>query len=164
MWRASRAFTSSKNVVRGLVWTISSFSYWFIYVVSLSIGGPLACFSLLDQVFHGIIKLRKKDDSLNVSLLAYYHGNISEAHIKNTKTVGAPMLGGHFSLVNMQGRPVTDADYRGKFTMYYFGFTRCPDVCPNELVRMGEVMEELSMIFVCIFNVFLIYFRKGSFG
>lgn len=33
--------------------------------------------------------------------------------------------------------------FSGKFTLVYFGFTYCPDICPSELVKMGKVRERL---------------------
>src|SRR3546814_18009498 len=42
-------------------------------------------------------------------------------------------IGGPFELTDHTGRRVTDADYRGKFLLIYFGYAYCPDVCPTEL-------------------------------
>lgn len=33
---------------------------------------------------------------------------------------------------------------RGEYTLLYFGFTFCPDICPNELVKMGRVIDLLD--------------------
>lgn len=55
------------------------------------------------------------------------------------------------------GKRVTAADYRGKIVVTYFGFTRCPDVCPLTmhnmaviLQRMGPLAEEMRVLFVTI--------------
>jgi protein SCO1/2 len=66
---------------------------------------------------------------------------------------GKPSLGGPFVLVDHNGNPVTDASYRGKFTLMYFGFSHCPDICPSELVKVGKVLKELgtdSSCSICI--------------
>lgn len=47
------------------------------------------------------------------------------------RTVGRPALGGPFVLVDHAGRPLTDAAYRGRFALLYFGFTYCPDICES---------------------------------
>ena len=61
------------------------------------------------------------------------------------KTVGKPDLGGKWTLVESDtGRAVTDASYRGKYQLLYFGFSRCPDICPAELVKVGEVLKLLD--------------------
>lgn len=49
-------------------------------------------------------------------------------------------------MVDQDGVPVTDASYRGKFTLLYFGFSHCPDICPSELVKVGKVMKQLGEI------------------
>lgn len=49
--------------------------------------------------------------------------------------------GGAFSLVNDLGEPVSDADYRGRYMLIYFGYSWCPDVCPVELLKMGRALD-----------------------
>lgn len=60
------------------------------------------------------------------------------------KSVGRPDIGGPFTLVDHTGKPVTDADFRGRYMLVYFGFTYCPDICPAELQKMGRVMDDLK--------------------
>jgi protein SCO1/2 len=45
-------------------------------------------------------------------------------------------IGGPFALTDQDGRAVTDASYRGKYRVMYFGYTFCPDVCPLDVQRM----------------------------
>lgn len=52
--------------------------------------------------------------------------------------------GGPFTLVDDTGKTVTDADFRGKYTLVFFGYTFCPDVCPTTLADMASVMDELG--------------------
>ena len=42
------------------------------------------------------------------------------------------------------GRQVTAADYRGKVTLLYLGYTFCPDVCPTTLANLAEVLKNLG--------------------
>ncbi|MDW8315911.1 MAG: SCO family protein [Rhodovarius sp.] len=53
-------------------------------------------------------------------------------------------LGGPFSLIRHDGQPVTERDYAGRWLLIYFGFTYCPDVCPTELGRIADVLDELG--------------------
>lgn len=61
-----------------------------------------------------------------------------------TKSVGRPQIGGPFNLVDQNGKPFTDADLKGKFTLIYFGFTHCPDICPEELDKMSDVVDKID--------------------
>lgn len=52
--------------------------------------------------------------------------------------------GGPFTLVDHNGRTITNEDYSGKFMLIAFGYTYCPDVCPTGLQGMSEVMDMLG--------------------
>ena len=39
---------------------------------------------------------------------------------------------------------MTDADYRGRFMLIYFGFTHCRAVCPRALARLSEALGALG--------------------
>ena len=53
-------------------------------------------------------------------------------------------VGGPFALVDHTGRQRTEADFRGKLLLIYFGFTNCPDVCPTDLQAMGLALDQLG--------------------
>lgn len=57
---------------------------------------------------------------------------------------GSVPIGGPFTLTDHTGRTVTDADFRGKYLLIYFGYTFCPDVCPTELGTMARAMDLLG--------------------
>ncbi|KAK2517211.1 hypothetical protein Q9233_013239 [Columba guinea] len=42
------------------------------------------------------------------------------------------------------GRPRRMGDFRGRWVLLYFGFTHCPDVCPEELEKLGRAAELLE--------------------
>ncbi len=42
------------------------------------------------------------------------------------------------------GKRVTQADYRGKIVMLYFGYTYCPDVCPTTLANVATILGQLG--------------------
>lgn len=56
----------------------------------------------------------------------------------------AGSIGGPFTLVDQDGRTVTDASFRGKYMLIYFGFTYCPDVCPTSLARNTDALRLLG--------------------
>mmetsp|Transcript_6630 Transcript_6630/g.9892 ORF Transcript_6630/g.9892 Transcript_6630/m.9892 type:complete len:155 (+) Transcript_6630:246-710(+) len=39
---------------------------------------------------------------------------------------------------------VTNKSFEGKWSLLYFGFARCPDICPSEMVKVGQVMDTLK--------------------
>ena len=53
-------------------------------------------------------------------------------------------IGGPFRLTDHRGRVRTDADFRGKLMLVYFGFTFCPDICPTDLRQISLVMQALG--------------------
>jgi protein SCO1 len=58
---------------------------------------------------------------------------------------GKPKIGGPFEMVDCEsGKSVTNEDFKGKFTVLYFGFTHCPDVCPDELEKMSKVITKID--------------------
>lgn len=57
---------------------------------------------------------------------------------------GAPLIGGPFSLTDAAGHTVTDRDFRGKVMLVFFGYTNCPDVCPDELQKIAQAMDKLG--------------------
>jgi protein SCO1/2 len=44
----------------------------------------------------------------------------------------------------MDGKLVSEKNFAGKYTLLYFGFTRCPDICPSEMVKVAKVMDTLE--------------------
>jgi cytochrome oxidase Cu insertion factor (SCO1/SenC/PrrC family) len=53
-------------------------------------------------------------------------------------------VGGPFELTDHLGNKRTDADFRGKLLVVYFGYTYCPDVCPTDLMQIGLAVDELG--------------------
>ena len=52
-----------------------------------------------------------------------------------------PAIGGPFTLTDQHGNTVTDADFRGRYMLIFFGFTYCPDICPTTLATIADAME-----------------------
>jgi protein SCO1 len=60
-----------------------------------------------------------------------------------------------FHLTDDLGRPFSLQDLRGKPSLVFFGFTRCPDVCPATLLKLAQVKKTaaipgLRVIFVTV--------------
>jgi protein SCO1/2 len=52
-------------------------------------------------------------------------------------------IGGPISLTSHTGARVTEDNFKGHKTLVFFGFTHCPDVCPNTLYTVGTAMTML---------------------
>jgi protein SCO1/2 len=50
---------------------------------------------------------------------------------------------GHFELTGQDGNPFTPDDLRGRWTLTFFGFTHCPDICPSTLYDLQQVDQAL---------------------
>lgn len=57
---------------------------------------------------------------------------------------GQAAIGGPFSLVDTEGRRVTEADVITGPTLVYFGYSFCPDFCPMDLTRNAGVADRLA--------------------
>lgn len=49
-----------------------------------------------------------------------------------------------FTLIDQDGNEVTEADFLGKPSAWFYGFTHCPDVCPTTLSEMSALLEALG--------------------
>lgn len=49
-----------------------------------------------------------------------------------------------FELLRSDGKPLTLADWKGRWTVAFFGFTNCPDVCPTTLATFKQVWKQLD--------------------
>jgi cytochrome oxidase Cu insertion factor (SCO1/SenC/PrrC family) len=57
---------------------------------------------------------------------------------------GTALIGGPFTMVNQKGETVTNKSFDGHYTIYFFGYTFCPDVCPTELQVLTAALKELG--------------------
>jgi protein SCO1/2 len=61
-----------------------------------------------------------------------------------TQTSGKALIGGPFTLTDASGKTVTDADYRGRYMLVFFGFTGCPDICPAGLQLISAALDKIG--------------------
>lgn len=54
-------------------------------------------------------------------------------------------MGGPFKLVDHNGKIFTEKDLVGEFAILYFGFTHCPDICPDELEKLAEAIDSIGL-------------------
>ncbi|SOV75065.1 Cg3 protein [Plasmodium sp. gorilla clade G3] len=76
--------------------------------------------------------------------LLQYEKNKKNGLGKTTmESIGKPLIGGDFTLINHHGNIVTNKSFKNKFCLIYFGFTYCPDICPQELEKQTIVIEKI---------------------
>lgn len=74
------------------------------------------------------------------------------------EAVGLPppaTLGGEFHLVDANGDDFGSDELEGTGALIYFGFTFCPDVCPTELARSAQVVDQLAEAGIPVTPVFI---------
>ncbi|HEX5122512.1 MAG TPA: SCO family protein [Rhodanobacteraceae bacterium] len=49
-----------------------------------------------------------------------------------------------FKLQRADGTALTKADWNGRWTVVFFGYTNCPDVCPTTLATFKQVFAKLA--------------------
>jgi len=67
-------------------------------------------------------------------------------------TAGKPSFAGvditgadyRYTLPDVEGRMRSNADFKGKVTVVFFGYTQCPDVCPTTMAELAQVKKALG--------------------
>jgi protein SCO1/2 len=70
---------------------------------------------------------------------------IGASYVLNNKQVTQTLsVGGPFKLIGTDGQEVTEAAVKGKYSLFFFGFTFCPDACPTALNTFSLVLGKLG--------------------
>ena len=80
---------------------------------------------------------------------AYYYAKAQKDAKRDAdrkREMGKSKIGGVFDLIDQDGKPRTSKDFYGKWVLLYFGFTHCPDICPDEMEKMAEVYDKLKAL------------------
>ena len=74
---------------------------------------------------------------LTTSFLYYFIKNYQDDRAKT-------QIGGNFQLTNHLGEKVNNNSFNGYNRLVFFGFTNCPDFCPNTLNNIGTIINEVK--------------------
>ncbi|XP_064599150.1 protein SCO1 homolog, mitochondrial-like [Liolophura sinensis] len=96
---------------------------WKSLVVTLGIGGALIVG----------IQYVKKEKELAIAK-------------ERNRSLGKAALGGEWELIDHHGNLRSSRDYLGKWVLLYFGFTHCPDICPDEIDKMVKAVDEIEKL------------------
>jgi protein SCO1/2 len=69
---------------------------------------------------------------------------VSEMKINNLFILETPRKFGEIELIDHHGKAFTRERFLGKWTLVFFGFTHCPDVCPTTMSFLNELMAQLE--------------------
>ncbi|VFQ75113.1 unnamed protein product [Cuscuta campestris] len=64
--------------------------------------------------------------------------------VKLESTNQGPIIGSRFSLINEEGKPVTEQSFLGNWVLLYFGYTHSPEVGPAEVRKMVRTIDILE--------------------
>lgn len=74
-----------------------------------------------------------------------------------TGSQGQADVGGPFELVNQDGQTVDQSILKGRWSVVFFGFTYCPDICPATLqsvaaaqAQLGPRADDLQTVFISV--------------
>jgi protein SCO1/2 len=60
------------------------------------------------------------------------------------ESTGQAAIGGSFELMDQYGNSFSENNLIDKYSLLFFGYTFCPDICPNTLSTVAEVYDSLS--------------------
>ena len=62
----------------------------------------------------------------------------------NSTDITGANFGKALALPDQDGKARTLADFKGKVTVVFFGYTQCPDVCPTTMAELAEIKRSLG--------------------
>lgn len=78
-----------------------------------------------------------------------------EKEAEANRGYGKPLVGGPFKLIDQDGKEFTEKNLLGKFSIIYFGFTHCPDICPDELDKLSIWIDDLKKRGITLQPIFI---------
>jgi protein SCO1/2 len=70
--------------------------------------------------------------------------SLAETRANGLFLFDTPRDPGDFSLVDHHGEPFTRASLTNHWTLIFFGFTHCPDICPTTMAELAELKAQLA--------------------
>ena len=64
-------------------------------------------------------------------------------------------IGGKFNLIDQDGNKFDSKQMEGHFSLVYFGFTYCPDICPTTLNKLANIIATLEKYKIDVMPIFI---------
>lgn len=85
----------------------------------------------------------------------YFLLNTQPNKITNNASTQKIAIGGDFTLMDQNGAIFNSNKLSGKYSLIYFGFTYCPDICPDSLEKITHVLDTLNSYNLSVTPVFI---------
>ena len=69
---------------------------------------------------------------------------VSEMQANGLYILKTPRNFGEVALIDQNGNPFTRERFLDKWTLVFFGFTYCPDICPTTMSFLNDLMGQLE--------------------
>ena len=70
--------------------------------------------------------------------------SMAEMKVNGAYVLDTPRNIGEINLIDQNGRAFTKERFEGMWTLVFFGFTHCPDVCPTTMAFLNEFIQNLE--------------------
>ena len=70
--------------------------------------------------------------------------SLAETRANGLFLFDTPRDPGEFELLDHKGKSFSRAQLLGRWTLVFFGFTHCPDICPTTMVELAELKSQLA--------------------
>lgn len=84
---------------------------------------------------------------LAITVIGYFAGTLTKREPDPKPVVishGEADIGGVFELIDTKREIFTEQNLLGRVSLIYFGYTRCPDVCPLDMNRISMALSDLE--------------------
>lgn len=72
------------------------------------------------------------------------HEKEIDSEMTRYEELGKAQLGGEWTLTDHHGKRRSASEFHGQWVLLYFGFTHCPDICPEELEKLTEIVNRFE--------------------
>ena len=70
--------------------------------------------------------------------------SLAETRANGLFVFDTPRDPGEFELLDHKGKSFSRAQLLGRWTLVFFGFTHCPDICPTTMVELADLKSQLA--------------------